>query len=221
MNMYPASYLVSLRELCTRYDIHLIADEIAVGFGRTGTLFACEQAGVVPDFLCVSKGLTGGYMPFSAVVVQDEAVYDAFYGEYTEYKAFYHSHSYTGNPMACRIALEVIDILENEVMPALPERITALSGILATLGELDHVCETRQCGFVGAVELVETKEPFKRYDPARRIGWQVYCEALTRGALLRPLGDVMYIMTPLTIPVDVLEELGAIAYESIQTVTEQ
>jgi adenosylmethionine-8-amino-7-oxononanoate aminotransferase len=221
MNMYGANYLVRLRELCTRYDIHLIADEIAVGFGRTGKLFACEHAGIVPDFLCLSKGLTGGYMPFSAVVVQDEAVYDAFYGEYTEYKAFYHSHSYTGNPMACRIALEVIDILENEVLPALPERIAALSAILDRLGTLEHVCETRQCGFVGAVELVETKDPFKRYDPSRRTGWQIYREALTRGAFLRPLGDVIYMMTPLTIPLDVLEELGTIAYESIKTVTEQ
>jgi adenosylmethionine-8-amino-7-oxononanoate aminotransferase len=160
-------------------------------------------------------------MPFSAVVVQEEKVFDAFYGEYTEYKAFYHSHSYTGNPMACRLALEVIDILEHEVLPELPGRIAALSRILETLTELPHVCQSRQCGFVGAVELVETIEPFKRYEPARRIGWQVYRAALARGALLRPLGDVIYFMTPLTISVDVLEELGSIAYESIQTVTEQ
>jgi adenosylmethionine-8-amino-7-oxononanoate aminotransferase len=221
MNMYSPEYLVKLRDLCTRYDIHLIADEIAVGFGRTGKMFACDHVGVVPDFLCVSKGLTGGYLPFSAVVVQDEEVYNAFYGDYTEYKAFYHSHSYTGNPMACRLALEVIDILESDVLPALPERISVLAEILDRLSQLSHVCETRQCGLIGAVELVRECTPFTRYDPAQRVGWQVYREALGRGAFLRPLGDVIYFMPALTIPLDVLKELGEIAYESIKTVTEQ
>jgi adenosylmethionine-8-amino-7-oxononanoate aminotransferase len=221
MNMYSQAYLVKLRELCARFNIHLIADEIAVGFGRTGKMFACDHAGVVPDFLCVSKGLTGGYLPFSAVVVQDEEVFNAFYGDYTEYKAFYHSHSYTGNPMACRLALEVIDILESEVLPALPERISVLTEILDGLSRLSHVCETRQCGFIGAVELVKECVPFIRYDPAQRVGWQVYREALGRGAFLRPLGDVIYFMPALTIPLDVLRELGEIAFESIRTVTEQ
>lgn len=221
MNMYSPAYLVKLRELCTRYGIHLIADEIAVGFGRTGKMFACDHVGVAPDFLCVSKGLTGGYLPFSAVVVQDEEVFNAFYGDYTEYRAFYHSHSYTGNPMACRLALEVIGILESEVLPALPERINVLTEILDNLSRLSHVCETRQCGFIGAVELVKECMPFTRYDPAQRVGWQVYREALGRGAFLRPLGDVMYFMPALTIPLDVLRELGEIAYESIRTVTEQ
>ena len=220
MNMYSPEYLRLLRGLCDECAIDLIADEIAVGFGRTGRMFGSEHAEIAPDFLCVSKGLTGGYLPFSAVVVQRQEVFDAFYGEYTEYKAFYHSHSYTGNPMACRVALEAIDIVEKEALPALPERIALLSRILARLEKLPHVAEVRQCGFVGAVELVRSREPFERYEVGERVGWQAYREALKRGALLRPLGDVLYFFTPLTIPLDVLEELGDIAYRTITKVTE-
>ncbi len=219
MNMYSPAYLAKLRDLCTQRDIHLVADEIAVGFGRTGRWFACEHAKVVPDFLCVSKGLTGGYMPFAAVVVQDEDVFDAFYGDYIEYKAFYHSHSYTGNPMACRLALEVIDIMEDEVLAALPGRMDALASVLRKLSTLPCVGETRRCGFIGAVELVADRATKQPFPAAERVGWRVYLEALKRGALLRPLGDVIYFLPPLTIPIETLHELGEIAYESILKVT--
>lgn len=218
MNIYSPVYLKKLRELTAKLDVHLVADEIAVGFGRTGKMFACEHADVVPDFICMSKGLTGGYMPFAATLVYDEKIYDAFYGEYTEYKAFYHSHSYTGNPMAAGIGLEVIPILENEVMPELPEKIKVLSDILADLAELPNAGEIRQCGFIGAVELVADKKTKRSFPAKDRIGWQVYREALKRGALLRPLGDVIYFLTPLTISTETLRELGKIAKESIQEV---
>jgi len=218
MNIYSPVYLKKLRELTKKLDIHLVADEIAVGFGRTGKLFACEHADVVPDFMCVSKGLTGGYMPFAATLVYGENIFDAFYADYTEYKAFYHSHSYTGNPMAARIGLEAIDILENEVMAELPGKINALSEILNDFAELPNVGETRQCGFIGALELVEDKKTKKAYPAAERVGLQVYREALKRGALLRPLGDVIYFLTPLTISVDTLKKLGGIAKESIEEV---
>jgi adenosylmethionine-8-amino-7-oxononanoate aminotransferase len=215
MNMYSPVYLRKLRAACDAAHVHLIADEIAVGFGRTGTLFACEQAGIAPDVLCISKGITGGYMPFAAVVVRDQTVYDAFYGEYTEFKAFYHSHSYTGNPMACRLALEVLAQLQTEVLPALALRIAALDRVLASLRDAPGVGETRQCGLIGAVELVADAASKMSFPVAQRVGWQVYRAALRRGAILRPLGDVIYFFPPLTTPIDVLAELGAIARESI------
>lgn len=221
MNMYSPVYLKKLAAACAAAGVHLIADEIAVGFGRTGTLFACEQAGIAPDFMCLSKGLTGGYMPFAAVLVRDAKTFDAFYGEHAEQKAFYHSHSYTGNPMACRLALETLDILETEVLAALPARIAALQQVLASLAGLEHVGETRQCGFIGAIELVAARAGKRAYPPEQRTGWQVYRAALRRGAILRPLGDVVYFMAPLTIPLELLEELGAIARDSIREVTER
>jgi adenosylmethionine-8-amino-7-oxononanoate aminotransferase len=219
MNMYSVEYLRKLAAACAAAGVHLVADEIAVGFGRTGTMFACEQAAVRPDFICISKGLTGGYMPFSAVLVRDQQVFDAFYGAYTDFKAFYHSHSYTGNPMACRLALETMDILEQEVLPALPAQIAVLQRVLKPLAELEHVGDARQCGFIGALELVEDCATKRAYALERRIGRQVYRAALRRGALLRPLGDVLYFLPPLTTPAEVLEELGAIARDSIREVT--
>jgi len=221
MNIYSPVYLKKLRELCTEFDIHLVADEIAVGYGRTGKWFACEHAEIVPDFLCTSKGLTGGYMPFAATIIQDEKIFDAFYGEYSEYKAFYHSHSYTGNPMACKIALKVIEILENKVMAELPERIKVLQEILNKLSELKHVGPTRQCGFIGAIELFKNTKNFEKYPADQRVGWNVYRNALKKGALLRPIGDVIYFLTPLNIPIDTLRELGNIAYESIKEITQE
>ena len=220
MNIYSPIYLKKLRELCNEFEIHLVADEIAVGYGRTGKWFACEHAGIVPDFLCTSKGLTGGYMPFAATIIQDAKVFDAFYGEYSEYKAFYHSHSYTGNPMACRIALKVIEILETKVMSELPERIEVLEEILKKLSELKNVGATRQCGFIGAVELFKNTENFEKFPADKRVGWNVYRKALEKGALLRPLGDVIYFLAPLNIPIKTLRELGNIAYDSIKETTE-
>ncbi len=220
MNIYSPIYLKKLRELCTEFNIHLVADEIAVGYGRTGKWFACEHAEIVPDFLCTSKGLTGGYMPFAATIIQDDKIFDAFYGDYSEYKAFYHSHSYTANPMACKIALKVIEILENKVMAELPERIKVLQEILEKLATLNHVGATRQCGFIGAVELFKNAEKFGKYPAEQRVGWNIYRKALEKGALLRPLGDVIYFFAPINIPIDTLCELGNIAYESIKEITE-
>ncbi|MCX7846744.1 MAG: adenosylmethionine--8-amino-7-oxononanoate transaminase [bacterium] len=219
MNMYSPHYLTKLAQACHAFHVHLIADEIAVGFGRTGRLFACEHVNVRPDFMCLSKGLTGGYMPGAVVLIRDQSVFDAFYGEYVEFKAFYHSHSYTGNPMACRLALEVLNTLHHEILPNLQTPITAMSRVLAHLATLPHVGETRQCGMIGAIELVADRPSRQPYPPAARIGWHVYREALRRGALLRPLGDVIYFLPPLTITPAQLEELGAIAAEAIVSVT--
>ncbi|NMD71461.1 adenosylmethionine--8-amino-7-oxononanoate transaminase [Bacillus sp. DNRA2] len=200
MKMYPPAYLKGLKELCIQYDVHLIADEIAVGFGRTGTMFACEQAGISPDFMCLSKGLTGGYLPLSAVLTTDE-VYNAFYDDYQTMKAFLHSHSYTGNTLACRVALEVLKIFEEE---EIIEQIQTKSVFMkqqasAAFSDLPYVGEYRQTGMVGAIELVKdkvTKEPFPSSD---RMGYQIYKIALEKGLLLRPLGNILYFMPPYVI----------------------
>ncbi|QPQ35288.1 adenosylmethionine--8-amino-7-oxononanoate transaminase [Lysinibacillus sp. JNUCC-52] len=197
MKMYPSIYLQRLRELCTNYDVHLIADEIAVGFGRTGTLFACEQAAISPDFMCLSKGLTGGYLPLSVVLTTNE-VYQAFYDDYATMKAFLHSHSYTGNTLACRVALEVLSMFEEEhyidIVQEKGERMRKLA--VEAFSDLPFVGEYRQVGFVGAIELVANREMKEPFSSEERIGYQIYKRALTKGLLIRPLGNVLYFMPP-------------------------
>lgn len=217
MKMYPPTYLKRLRELCTQYDVHLIADEIAVGFGRTGTLFACEQAGITPDFMCLSKGLTGGYLPLSVVLTNDE-VYQAFYDDYETMKAFLHSHSYTGNTLACRVALEVLQIFEDEQYIKKIEEKSAYMKQLATetFSHLPYVGEYRQTGMVGAIELVKdptTKEPFPG---DARVGYQIYKIALEKGLLIRPLGNVIYFMPPYVITKEEMKSMMEITLESIE-----
>ncbi|MFJ5789149.1 adenosylmethionine--8-amino-7-oxononanoate transaminase [Lysinibacillus sp. NPDC093197] len=197
MKMYPVIYLQRLRELCTTYDVHLIADEIAVGFGRTGTLFACEQAEISPDFMCLSKGLTGGYLPLSVVLTTNE-VYQAFYDDYATMKAFLHSHSYTGNTLACRVALEVLSMFEEEhyidIVQDKSERMRKLA--VEAFSDLPFVGEYRQVGFVGAIELVANREMKEPLPSEERIGYQIYKRALKKGLLIRPLGNVLYFMPP-------------------------
>jgi len=199
MRMYHPVYLQLLRAECDRLGVHLIADEIAVGFGRTGTLFACEQAGIRPDFLCLSKGITGGYLPLS-VTLTTETVYAAFYDDYLRRTAFLHSHSYSGNPLACAAALATLDLLED---PATAPRNAALAAHIgraaAPLAAHPHVAELRQTGLILAVEFVASRasrEPFPWTD---RRGLRAYRHALDRGALLRPLGNVLYLMPPYVI----------------------
>lgn len=197
MKMYPPSYLKGLKELCLQYDVHLIADEVAVGFGRTGTMFACEQAEITPDFMCLSKGLTGGYLPLS-VVLTTEDVYEAFYDDYATMKAFLHSHSYTGNPLACRVALEVLQIFEDDhYIEQIQEKSAYMQELASQVFQHQpYVGEYRQTGMVGAIELVkdkETKEPFLSEE---RIGYKIYQIALEKGLLLRPLGNILYFMPP-------------------------
>ena len=196
MRMYDPRYLALLREACDRHQVHLIADEIAVGFGRTGTMFACEQAGITPDFLCLSKGLTGGYLPLS-VVLTGEQVYAAFYDEYRSLRAFLHSHSYTGNPLACAAALATLDIFATEPVlernRALAARMAARSAPLANHAQ---VAEVRQCGMILAIETVRDKATRAPWPWEERRGLRAYRHALERGVLLRPLGGLIYCMPP-------------------------
>jgi adenosylmethionine-8-amino-7-oxononanoate aminotransferase len=219
MRMYDPVYLRLLRELCTRLDVHLILDEIAVGFGRTGTLFACEQAHVSPDLLCLAKGLTGGYLPL-AVTLTTDPIYAAFYDEYTNLTAFLHSHSYTGNPLGCRAALATLDIFEEE---RVLERNVALSQAMAEatrhFADHPHVGEVRQRGMILAIELVRAKAGREPYPWQERRGLRVYRHALTRGVLLRPLGNVVYFMPPYVITPEEIGLLARVAWEGIDLAT--
>jgi adenosylmethionine-8-amino-7-oxononanoate aminotransferase len=204
MRMYHPAYLSMLREACDRHGVLLIADEIAVGFGRTGTLFACEQAGIRPDFLCLSKGLTGGYLPLS-VVLTTEPVYQAFYDDYLKLTAFLHSHSYTGNPIACAAALATLAIFREEDVIA-QNRVLArhMADALAPLADHPHVAEVRQTGMIAAVEFVRDRASGERYDWRERRGLRAYEHALAAGALLRPVGNVVYLMPPyVTTPAEI------------------
>jgi adenosylmethionine-8-amino-7-oxononanoate aminotransferase len=219
MRMYHPAYLRELRSACDRHGVHLIADEIAVGFGRTGTLFACEQAGITPDFLCLSKGLTGGYLPLCAVLTTDQ-VYAAFYDEYQRLTAFLHSHSYTGNPLACSAALATLDIFEQDgVIDGNRALIRTMAESMAHLSAHPHVAEVRQSGMIIAAEMVAEKGSRRPFPWQERRGLRVYQHALTRGALLRPLGNVVYFMPPYVITREQIRRLAEIATEGIDIAT--
>ena len=216
MRMHDPIYLTGLRALCDEFGVHLIADEIAVGFGRTGTLFACEQGAIAPDFLCLSKGLTGGTLPLSAVLTT-KRVYDAFYAEYSTGKAFLHSHSYTGNPIACRAALATLSVLRDE--PVL-ERNRALAAHiakrLAPLATHPNVADVRQTGMIAAIELVRDKATREPFPSTERRGLRVYRLGLERGVVLRPLGNVVYFMPPFCVTTDEIDLMVEVAIEGIQ-----
>jgi adenosylmethionine-8-amino-7-oxononanoate aminotransferase len=216
MRMHHPLYLRLAREMCDRHGVMLIADEIAVGFGRTGTLFACESARVSPDFMCLSKGLTGGTLPLSAVLTTD-AVYDAFYAEYSAGKAFLHSHSYTGNPLACRVALETLAIFRDE--PVLERNRTLAAHLarrLAPLRDHPHVADVRQTGLIAAVELVADKASRTPFPAGERRGLEVYLYGLEHEALLRPLGNIVYFMPPYVTTADELDHLVDTAIAGIE-----
>ncbi len=200
MKIYPPLYLKKLRELCNEYNVHLIADEIATGYGRTGKMFACNHAGIAPDIMCLSKGLTGGYMPM-AIFVTTQKIYDAFYADYNSGKAFMHSHTYSGNPLACSAAIEVLNILEEEkIIEKACENAKYFNELIKeTFLPHKNVGEVRSIGLINAIELVKDKKTKEPFDSKLRTGYQIYKKALKNGVLLRPLGDVIYFNPPLII----------------------
>ena len=219
MRMYDPVYLELLRAACDRYDVHLIADEIAVGFGRTGTLFACEQAGIRPDFMCLSKGLTGGYLPLSAVLTT-EPVYAAFYDEYVRLNAFLHSHSFTGNPLACAAARASLRIFREDNILERNRALAARMGARAReLEDHPHVAEVRQRGMIVAIELVRDKAKREPYPWQERRGLVVYRHGLERGVLLRPVGDVVYFMPPYVIAPEEIDLMVDVARDGIERAT--
>jgi len=221
MRTYDPLYLKLLRQACDKYGVHLIADEIAVGFGRTGTLFACEQAEITPDFMCLSKGLTGGYLPLAAVMTTDE-VYQAFYDDYENLTAFLHSHSYTGNPLACSAALATLDIFaEDDVIENNRELAEHMAISVAHLEDHPNVGDIRQRGMILAIEMVKDKTTRTPYPWQERRGLKVYQHALQNGALLRPLGNVTYFMPPYVITKEQIDHLAKVAAEGIHLATKE
>lgn len=219
MRMYHPVYLTLLREACDEFGVHLIADEIAVGFGRTGTLFACEQAGIAPDFLCLSKGLTGGYLPLSVTLTHDE-IYAAFYDDYATLRAFLHSHSYTGNPLGCSAALATLDIFaEDDVIGDNRQKAARMAERAAPLADHPHVGEVRQTGMILAIEMVRDKAAREPYPWQERRGLAVYRHGLERGVLLRPLGNVIYFMPPYVITDEEIDLMVEVAAEGIEIAT--
>ncbi len=208
MIVHPEGYLREVRELCDRHDVLLICDEVAVGFGRTGRMFACEHEGVAPDLLCVAKGITGGYLPLAATLAS-ERIYEGFLGEHEDFRTFYHGHTYTGNPLACAAALATLDVFEEErTLERLQPKIELLGRLLEPVAELPMVREVRRRGFMVGIEL-------EGYPVEARMGHRVTLEARSRGAIVRPLGDVVVLMPPLAISEQDLERLVVIVWESI------
>ena len=215
----PPGYLKRVRELCTRYEVLLIADEVATGFGRTGTLFACEREGVTPDLMALSKGLTGGYLPLAATLTTEE-LYQAFLGKYEEFKTFFHGHSFTGNPLGCAVALANLEIFRTErTLAKLQPKIRLLSRLLKPLSQLPHVGEIRQQGFMVGIELVRDRMTREPYPLEARIGHRVAREARKRGLLLRPLGHIIVLIPPLSVSRSALTRMVSIVSRSIATVT--
>ena len=208
MLVHPPGYLRAVRELCDRYGVLLICDEVATGFGRTGTMFACEQEEVSPDLLCLAKGLTGGYMPLAATLAT-ERVYEGFLGAAEEQRTFFHGHTYTGNPLACAAALANLDAFELErTIERMQPKLALLAELLAEVEAMPQVAEVRSRGFMVGIDLGE-------HAPAMRMGHRVTLEARKRGAIIRPLGDVVVLMPPLSISESDLRRLVEIAIESI------
>ncbi len=218
MIVFPPGYLKGVRELARQHDVLFIADEVAVGFGRTGRMFACEHEGVTPDFLCLSKGITGGYLPLAATVTTGE-VFSAFLGEYGELKTFFHGHSYTGNPLACAAAIASLELFEKDnILDGVRKKERILMSRLEEMKGLRCVGDTRGIGLVGAVELIKDRETKAPYPFSDRIGYRVCLAARQKGLLVRPLGDIIVIMPPLSISTENLKRMLEILKESIAEV---
>jgi adenosylmethionine-8-amino-7-oxononanoate transaminase len=220
MLVYPKGYLKGIRKLCTKYNILMIVDEVAVGFGRTGKMFACEHEGIRPDLMVIAKGLTGGYLPVAATLAT-EKIFNAFLGELDSKRTFYHGHTYTGNPLGCAAAIASIDIFRKEkTLQALRPKIKLLETKLRKFKELKHVGDVRQCGFIAGIELVKDKKTKREYPMSDKIGIKVIKEARKKGLIIRPLSDVIVIMPPLSISKVDLSRMLDIIYHSIKKVTE-
>jgi len=207
--VHPPGYLRAVRELCDTHGLLLICDEVATGFGRTGTMFACEQEDLAPDLLCLAKGISGGYLPLSATLTSEE-IYAGFLGAPAEQRTFFHGHTYTGNPLACAAALASLDVFEQErTIERMQPKIRLLEELLAGIEAMPEVAEVRWRGFMIGIDLGE-------HEPNLRLGHRVTLEARERGAIVRPLGDTVVLVPPLAISEQQLRELLAIAAESIR-----
>ena len=217
--VHPPGYLAGVRELTRRFEVLLIADEVAVGFGRTGKMFACEHEQVSPDFLCLAKGITGGYLPLAATLTTPE-IYEAFLAPHAEMKAFFHGHTYGGNPLAAAVALASLDVFEEQqTLAGLAPKIARLEEHLQRLARLEHVGNVRQRGLMAGIELVRDRRTKEPYPWPEKRGARVCEHARAEGVLLRPLGNVLVIMPPLAITLDQLDRIAAAVERAIVAVT--
>ncbi|MBA4419256.1 MAG: adenosylmethionine--8-amino-7-oxononanoate transaminase [Syntrophus sp. (in: bacteria)] len=219
MIVQPEGFLSSIGKIAKENGILFIADEVATGFGRTGNMFACEKEGVRPDFLCVAKGITGGYLPLAATMTTDE-VFSAFLGEFDQFRTFFHGHTYTGNPLACSVAIENIEVFEREnIIEKMKPKIALIERELKRFYNLNHVGEVRKEGFMVGIELVKNRKTKRPFPPEEKMGQKVTMEARKRGVVIRPLGDVIVLMPPPAMDDLVLRELLDVTYESIKAAT--
>ncbi len=220
MIVHPAGFLKGVRDLCNIHGILLILDEVATGFGRTGSMFACQREGVTPDIMALSKGITAGYLPLAATMTT-RAVYDAFLGQYRELKSFFHGHTFTGNPLACAVALASLELFKKDnLLVNLAAKIAYLEERLVGMSQLSHVGNVRSCGMVGGIELVRERSTREAYPWEEKVGVQVCQEARRHGLFLRPLGNIIVIFPPLAITPDELTFLCDVVEAAIRTVTE-
>ena len=217
MIVYPKEYLSGAAKLAKKFHLHLILDEVATGFGRTGTMFACQQAQTYPDFICLSKGLTGGTLPLAATLTT-EKIYKAFYADHEKKKTFYHGHTYTANPVGCAAALASLEIFKKEKTL---ENVRKLAPLLKTrlkgFEKLPWVGDVRSLGLVGAIELVKNKKTKERFPFKKRVGFKVYQRGLKKHLLLRPLGDIIYFVFPLSVKAEELDDILDKSYEVIKS----
>jgi adenosylmethionine-8-amino-7-oxononanoate aminotransferase len=220
MIIAPDGYLKMIRGYCDRYDVLMILDEVATGFGRTGKMFACQHEEISPDIMVLGKGMTGGYLPLSATIT-NQKIYDAFLGEYEEFKTFFHGHSYAGNPISCAASLGNLEVFKkHRTLEYLQEKIECFEQELKEFEGLKHVGNVRNKGLMAGIELVEDKETKKPYELSKKMGWKVAEKAMGNEVLLRPLGNVVVLMPPIGIPIGDLRKLMKVTYEAIKEATE-
>jgi adenosylmethionine-8-amino-7-oxononanoate aminotransferase len=219
MIVFPSGYLKGVEDLCRSFDILLITDEVATGFGRTGRMFACEHEDVQPDIMCLAKGITAGYLPLAATLTTEE-IYNGFMGEYEELKTFFHGHTYTGNQLGCAAALASLDVFEKEnTLYYMQDRIKIFSKGLDEIAFLEHVGQVRQCGFMVGIELVKDKDTRESFSLNQRIGMKVCSKAREEGLIIRPLGDLVVLMPPLCVSDGEINRIVEITADSIKKTT--
>jgi len=216
MIMYPVEYLRQAAKLTKQYGVHLILDEVATGFGRTGRLFACEHADVSPDFLCLSKGLTSGTLPFAVTMTRD-CIFDAFYDDFDTGKTLYHGHTYAANPIGCAAALATLDIFEEEhTMARVQAKVPGFAARMTSFSNLDHIGDVRTIGLVGAMELVQDKASKTPFDAKKRVGLHIFKQGLKQGLILRPMGNAVYLYLPLCVTDRQLDTIVDKTYDIVQ-----
>jgi len=216
MIVHPGGFLRDLRRLTSKYDVLLIVDEVATGFGRTGRMFACEHEDIQPDIMCLAKGITGGYLPLAATLTT-EKIFEAFLGDVSEHKTFYHGHTYTGNALGCAAAVASLELFEeNDIIRSLPEKAMLISNALDRIASLDHVGDVRQCGMMAGIEIVKDKTAKQPFPYEKTVGAKLCAAMRPKGAMMRPLGDVIVLMPPVAIDLPTLGELLDIVTDTLQ-----